>query len=571
MGSARRGTPRLMRRGAVVLAAVAGMAGCTNSPPPPLVTSPVAETSPTRQPNLNEVVVGVDTVAGGLNPHALSDQNQTSWALASVLLPSPFRPGPDGSPQLDRTLMASAEVTRSEPFTVTYTIRQQAAWSDGAPIAAEDFVYLWERMRSEPGVVDPAGYRLISKVNSREGGKTVEVVFDKPYPGWRSLFDNLLPAHLLKDAPGGWARALKDGYPVYGGPFAVRSLDRDRGEIVLERNDRYWEKPAVLERIVLRAADHGGLARAVGSGDDQAAVVQADAVAMRMLRELGENIQLHEVPRPTVVQLLLRPSSSRLADPKVRSAVAAALDRPALIAAGTGNGPSAKLVADAQVLAPSQPGYQPTAPAGAPAKPNPKATEQLLTEAGYTRDAAGWTKDGQALSLVIAAPGKQEPYHTLATLLQRQLSAAGITTNVITPDATRFYDMLTKPSPDGEGNGVDIAVVARPVDADGASSLASTFGCRATLPGGGGQAPPNPAGFCDPELQPTIEQALTGQLPLPEALGRVESALWRQAVALPLFQLSDVLVSRPEVTGVQPGPPLVSPFTDAAQWRRDAR
>ncbi|MFB9432355.1 ABC transporter family substrate-binding protein [Streptoalloteichus tenebrarius] len=567
----------MRRRGlGLLLVAVAGLAavtGCSNTPPPPLVTSPVAQTSPSRSPEVNELVVGVDVIGdGGLNPHALADQNRTAAVLAQLMLPSVFRTGPDGTPRLDRTLMTSAEVTRSEPFTVTYSLRHEASWSDGAPIAAEDFVYLYERMRSEPGVVDPAGYRLISKVNSRGGGKTVEVVFTKPYPGWRSLFSNLLPAHLLKDAPGGWARALHDSYPTSGGPFSMNSLDRGRGEIVLERNDRYWDRPAALERIVLRAADHGGLARAVDSGDDQAVLLRADAVAMNTLRALT-GVSLSTVPRATVVQVLLRPSSPRLADPKVRAAVAAALDRPALIAAGTGGGPGADLVADAQVLPPSRPGYTATAPgSGAPTRPDPEAVQRLLTEAGYTKTAGTWIRDNQPLSLVIAAPEKQEPYATLAALAQKQLTAAGIEARVITPDPDRLYGQLLAGDPtSGADQVVDLAVLPRAVGGDGATALASAFGCRVELPGGSQQSPPNQAGFCDPALQPTIEAALTGATTLVDVVARVEPALWQQAVAIPLFQLTDVLVTRPEAVNVTAGPPLATPFANAAEWRRKPR
>ncbi|WP_234995876.1 ABC transporter family substrate-binding protein [Streptoalloteichus hindustanus] len=571
-------TPRVRR---LPLVAVAGLAavtlavgtGCSNTPPPPLVTSPVAQTSPSKSPEVNELVLGVDAVgSGGLNPHALADQNRTATVLAQLMLPSAFRPGPDGVPQLDRTLMTSAEVTRSEPFTVTYTLRHEASWSDGAPIAAEDFVYLYERMRSEPGVADPAGYRLINKVNSRGGGKTVEVVFTKPYPGWRSLFSNLLPAHLLKDAPGGWARALADSYPTSGGPFSLNSLDRGRGEIVLERNDRYWDRPAALERIVLRAADHGGLARAVDSGDDQAALLRADAISMNTMRALT-GVRLGVVPRATVAQVLLRPSSPRLADAKVRAAVAAALDRPALIAAGTGGGPGADLVANAQVLPPSAPAYAATAPAaGVPVRPDPEAVRRLLTEAGYTRTAGTWIRDNQPLSLVIAAPEKQEPYPALAALAQRQLAAAGIEARVIAVDPDRLFgQLLAGDAGSGADQVVDIALVPRPVGGDGATALASAFGCRVELPGGSQQSPPNPAGFCDPALQPVIEAALTGATPLADALGRVEPVLWQQSVAIPLFQLTDVLVTRPEAVNVAEGPPLATPFANAAQWRRKPR
>ena len=132
--------------------------------------------------------------------------------------------------QLDGTIATSAEVVATEPFTVSYELNLEASWSDNAPIAAEDFVYLWERMREEPGVADDAGYRLITDVRSRAGGKAVDVVFAHAYPAWQELFAELLPAHLLKDAPG----LVERGRPRAacrrpGGRSGSARVDRDRG------------------------------------------------------------------------------------------------------------------------------------------------------------------------------------------------------------------------------------------------------------------------------------------------------------------------------------------------------
>jgi len=72
-------------------------------------------------------------------------------------------------------------------------------------------------------------------------------------------------------------------------------------------------------------------------------------------------------------------------------------------------------------------------------------------------------------------------------------------------------------------------------------------------------------------LQPTIDAALTGAMSLPDALSTVEPALWQQHVVMPLFQLSDVLATGSEITGVNGGPPLVGPFGGAPTWRRSVR
>ena len=134
---------------------------------------------------------------------------------------------------MDPTLLESAEVTTQNPFTVTYKIRPEAQWTDNAPIGADDFWYLWRQMVSQPGVVDPAGYDLITGVQSLEGGKKAVVTFSQPYPGVeRAVQQHPAGAHRqgragrIRGRAG--ARAAGHRGPVPGGehrPAARRNPD----------------------------------------------------------------------------------------------------------------------------------------------------------------------------------------------------------------------------------------------------------------------------------------------------------------------------------------------------------
>ncbi|WP_037263338.1 ABC transporter family substrate-binding protein [Kibdelosporangium aridum] len=540
---------------AVAVVAALMLAACSVTPPPPVVgTVPPMPSAPAAKPG--EIVVGVDSITGGYNPHVLADQSTITTALSTMLLPSVFRTAPDGSPQLDRTLMVSADVTSNVPYTVTYRLRGDAAWSDGAPIAAEDFLYLREQMRDEPGGVDSAGYRLISDIKAEESGKVVQVTFAASYPGWRSLFSSLLPAHLLKDAPGGWDQVLESSFPATAGPFSIKQVDAARGEIVLERNERYWEQPAVADRVILRRADQAGLTDALRTGHDQLVVARTDAGGVAMLQALGERVTVKSAPRPSVISLFLKPSGTDLSDERVRTALVNLLDRDEVIKVGTGGGPSVR--ADALVLAPSQAGYAPT---GALLH-DQAAAQSLLTQAGYSLVSGIWTREGRPLSVTLGAPVDKEPYLLVAKEVQRQLVAAGVQVKLVTP----VGDQLMRVS--GTDAGPDLLIAPRPVGDNPAAVMASVYGCPTSTNDASTVLPGNVMGFCDRSLQPTIDSALNGSMSLTEAIEKVEPRLWRQAVAVPLFQLADSVAARAELTTGDLTAPLNAPFASAVSWQR---
>jgi ABC-type transport system substrate-binding protein len=592
---------------ALLAGVLAGLLTACVDAPVPQPTQPV----PTEQPEPTRLVVAVGDVPAGFNPHLLAHSSPVTTAMATLVLPSVFRPDANGRPQLDETIATSAEVVATEPFTVSYELNLEASWSDNAPIAAEDFVYLWERMLSEPGVADAAGYRLITDVRSRAGGKAVDVVFAHAYPAWRELFSDLLPAHLLKDAPGSWLGATTGGLPASGGPFRIGTIDRDRGLVELARNDLYWDTPTVLDVLALQRLDDAQTVAGLASGDVDIALPEADAGIRTALGGLQPAPHTQPAPQPVVVQLGMRSDGGPLADPRARQGVAALVDREAVRAAVA---PDA-LAADAFGLAPSEPGYQPTAPQGAPARPDPVAAGQLLAQAGWTRDltTGRWAVAGAPVGLVLGAAAERPDDLQVARLVAAQLDAAGIdvelvapsavalfgqeavpatppsTTPVPTPSATPTPSVATTPAttaptvptapaaPTTSGTAEpgppgtvepDLVVMPRTTGGDPGTELASDYGCPAAstqVP-----FPPRPpTGFCSAALQPALD-ALVSPTPRADAALEVERVLWQQLPALPLFQPVTLVISTPAAdaaTGVGPGPLRTGPVTGAPSWR----
>lgn len=586
------------------LAAVSllALAACTANPPPP-VESTDSPKPTTAVPTKNTVAVAIDDVGIGFNPHLLADQSPVNSAVSALVLPSPFRPALDPArPGVtlwvpDPSVLVSATAVPPEaPTTITYQLRNEAQWSDGAPIAAEDFRYLWQQMITQPGVVDPAGYGLIDDVESSGGGKTVTVTLTAPYPAWRELFTDLLPSHLVKDTPGGFARGLGDSIPVSGAQFHIKSVDRGRDEIVLERNDRFWGTPAKADQILMRrGGSPAQLADSIRSGDAQVARVHGGAATLGQLSVIP-SVRTGTELQPRVLSVTLNGRVSTLAEPTVRKGLFGLLDPNLLATVGAGSESSAT-PARAQVLAPSDPGYAPTAPP----PPTREQAFRALAGAGFqvvptlaegndpeTVTVGRLVRDNEQLTLVLGAPENDDIAIAVANTVADQWRGAGIAASVRALKAEDLYgEALTSGT-------VDAVVGWERAGSDPATSLASRFGClpldtsesapdttpqttspaptSAATPAPSVRSPSNLSGLCDPGLQPGIDAALRGLDDPARVIADAEPRLWELAAVLPVLQDNAIVVAGPGVEGVSlAGPIPVGIFGDAGVWTRTTK
>jgi ABC-type transport system substrate-binding protein len=614
--------PRRLQTAGALLSVVAlalALQGCTVDPPPaPQSTATAPPAAPA--PKAAQIIVAIDSIGAGFNPHLLSDQSPVNAAISALVFPSSFRPVPDavtatGSRwEMDPSLLVSADVTGISPFTVTYKIRPEAAWTDNAPIAADDFWYLWRQMVSQPGVADPAGYDLITGVQSVDGGKTAVVTFSQPYPAWRELFNDLVPAHIVKDVPGGFAAGLSRTLPVTGGQFRVDNIDPQRDEILLARNDRFWGAPAKPDQVLFRRAGvPAALADSIRNGDTQVAQVHGGAAAFAQLSAIPD-VRTARLITPRTMQLTLHAQGPKLADPLVRKAILGLLDVDLLAAVGAGSDNSVTLD-QALVRSPSDPGYVATAP---PAIGKSGALS-LFAAAGFQVDGSTGespvgppvngvggglpqpttlgriSKDGQTLSLVIGAAANDPTSVAVANTAADQLRSAGIAATVLPLDPPVLYGAALL------NNRVDAIVGWRAAGGDLATVLASRFGCpaleatpvptvqlgppqsQAARPSpsaaGGSSTPPAPdsavlvrapsnlTGICDPSIQPRIDGALDGSLNVNDVIASVESRLWAMATVLPIMQDSTIVAAGPSVRNVSlTGAVPVGIVGDAGTW-----
>jgi peptide/nickel transport system substrate-binding protein len=222
----------------------------------------------------------VDSVPATFNAFQ-ADADATTARVAGAVLPALFVTDEKGQPQRNPDYLEDASIVEREPKQVVlYKINQQAVWGEGREIGAPDFVAQWRALRGKDSAfwtARNAGYERIEKIEKGANDLEVKVTFAKPYADWRSLFTPLYPKEVM-----GTPNAFNDGartkLKLTAGPFRPVKVDRADGSVVLERNPRWWGKPAKLDRLVLRAVPRDERAAALARGRIDLAEIDRDAV-----------------------------------------------------------------------------------------------------------------------------------------------------------------------------------------------------------------------------------------------------------------------------------------------------
>lgn len=126
-------------------------------------------------------------------------------------------------------------------------------------------------------------------------------------------------------------------HPTGTGPFTFESYDQGNGTIRLTRNDEYWGEKAKIQNLVFRVIPDETVRKqelAAGGIDGYDLPNPADLAA---LRDAGNNVQVRD-PFNIMYLGVTQKNNPKLADLKVRQALAHAVDRETLIKANMPEG-----------------------------------------------------------------------------------------------------------------------------------------------------------------------------------------------------------------------------------------
>ncbi|MEI5527784.1 ABC transporter family substrate-binding protein [Streptomyces brasiliscabiei] len=232
----------------------------------------------------------VDAVPETLNTFQ-ADADPATSRIAGAVLPSMYRLDTSGRPQLNSDYVESAEVVEREPRQVVlYKLNQEAVWSDGREIGAADFVAQWRALSGKDSAywtARNAGYERIEKIERGDNDLEVRVTFARPYADWKSLFSPLYPKQVM-GTPDSFNDGARKKLKVTAGPFALKEIDREDGEVTLARNPRWWGRSAKLSQLVLRAVPRAERAKALAEGKVDIAEIDSSQAERIMLAAPGK-------------------------------------------------------------------------------------------------------------------------------------------------------------------------------------------------------------------------------------------------------------------------------------------
>ena len=450
-------------------------------------------------------------------------------------------------PSLDNGLISE------DGKTVTFTVKEHAAWSDGEPFTAEDLAFTVEAIQ-DPGSATFAEpeYEAIESVTVVDP-QTLEVTFSRPTPSFLNLFQVTLPAHEF-DSPAISPDDPQMRTPLGTGPFVI--TDWKSGDtITLDRNEQYWLDPDLpkLDGVTVKISpDRESTMNAFVGGDYDSVFffTGADFENLTSQEQSGAPITTSVSEQPWYVEWLWLNHSDHgdvntphpvLGDPAVREAIDRAIDRQAIIdevLGGFGSLTGSFVYSGVGAVE------------SAPAAYDPGAAAAVLDAAGWVPGADGVReKDGVRASVkfqTIAGDHVRELYQQL---IQQNLADVGIEVSIENVPSNRIFDSRDKGGLLATGD-FDIAM-SRDGYAPDPTTWISQF-TTASIPSDENPASISTAFWSNAEYDDLAAEAATEMDPerRAELIGEINRVFTEHRVAIPLYAGVNGVAWNSRLTGV---------------------
>ena len=380
----------------------------------------------------------IDTFPSNFNLHELDGALADGAAVMGAVMPGMFNFDAEAGPIVNTDYAESAVLTATEPKQiVTYKLNPKATWDDGKPITVADFEAQWKALNGTDDRfrnVSSNGYEKIESVVKGADEREIVVTYTSPFVDWQGIFSPLYPASTNTD-PAAFNDGWKQKALTTAGPFKMTNVDATGQTITLERNEKWWGRPAKLDQIIYRKVDRDAQPDALANGEIDFMGIGSDVNRLRRAEQIS-GIALHRSAAPNFNHMTINGTSPTLSDVKVRKALAHVIDRNTI--ATTLLGPLGVKTDPLgnHIYMTNQKGYQDNSTV---LPFDIEAAGKLLDEAGWTMAGGTRTKDGKPLSLRLPLPPSSTIGKQIAELCRSMAEKVGMKIEIISVPGDDFF------------------------------------------------------------------------------------------------------------------------------------
>jgi peptide/nickel transport system substrate-binding protein len=402
----------------IALAALA-LAACSKT-----ANGPAGVRHSWTQPNVLRVAVQSDVKS--LNP--LLNSNTTDGFIANLLFEPLLSADAKGNPV---PILASTVPTPEnggvsrDGLTINYHLRPNVKWTDGQTVTSADVKWSWQAiMNPRNNIVSRHGYDFVKSIDTPDAHTIVVHLTQKFSPFVNTFFAMsdqpmpVAPAHVLSQYPDFNQVPFDDEPTVSDGPF--RFAEWSRGDhITLLRNDGFFMGKPHLSKIVIKI---------IPDENTTVNLIKTHAIDFMFQASPETYPALKSVPGVRLVfvnvngyeRVQLNTSHPALSDPRVRLAIAYAIDKRRLVDTLT----YGQMTQATEDIPDWMWAFNPTVRSY---PHDPAMARQLLREAGWAPGPDGvMRKGGAPLSLVLVTNNSNATRRQIVLEVQAMLREAGI-------------------------------------------------------------------------------------------------------------------------------------------------
>jgi len=303
--------------------------------------------------------------------------------------------------------------------TLTFKLRDDLKWSDGEQLTSKDVKYTFDTMKADATNFMSASLQIVDSIDTPDD---YTVVFNLTKPdasflsvlGWYGTF--IMPEHVYNNGKK-WADNDANTKPVTCGPFKFSSYKQGES-VTLVRDDNYPVKAKIDKLIFSIIPDEATALEAFKNGEIDFYENFPTSAYKELKSDSNTRVIINEYPSP--IRMVFNYNNKTLAKLNVRKAIAMAIDRDEI---------SDKVFAGIQKpeynFYPSLVKWATNSEDVAPSY-DLKAAEQLLKDAGYTKNSDGMYITGMTID-VFEGSG----YPDTAKLIKASLAKIGIDVKVV--------------------------------------------------------------------------------------------------------------------------------------------